>query len=81
MEQKELSGALFKNDRKEHEKQPDYRGDAKINGQEYWISAWVKEGKKGKFFSLAFTPKGSRPQPAAPPQVDVVDDIDGDLPF
>ena len=76
MEKKDMSGALFKNDRKEKETQPDYRGDAKINGQEYWISAWVKEGKAGKFFSLALTPKESRPEPA--PQAETFDD---DLPF
>lgn len=76
MEKRDLSGALFKNDRKEHEKQPDYKGDAKINGHEYWISAWVKEGKAGKFFSLALTAKEPRPEPT--PQTETFDD---DLPF
>jgi len=28
-----------------------------IAGVEYRISAWVKTGDNGKFFSLAFTPK------------------------
>ncbi len=31
------------------------------NGQEFWISAWVKQGKKGEFLSLAFEKKEDRP--------------------
>ncbi len=61
-EQRELSGNLFKNDRRETEAQPAYRGDAKIDGKVYKISAWVKDGKNGKFFSLAFTEKEEEPK-------------------
>jgi len=50
-------GALFRNQRKERENQPDHTGTINIDGQEYWLSAWVKEGKNGKFFSLAVTKK------------------------
>jgi hypothetical protein len=28
-----------------------------VDGKDYWISAWVKEGKSGKFMGLAVTPK------------------------
>lgn len=65
-EQKDGSGALFKNDRKEKETHPDYRGDCKIDGVDYWISAWVKEGKRGKFFSLSIQPKEQRAPTGAP---------------
>lgn len=46
------SGVLFKNDEKKNEKSPEYTGKINIEGKEYKLSAWVKEGKKGKFFSL-----------------------------
>ena len=48
------SGNLFKNDRKENENQPAYTGKCMVNGLPMQISAWVKEGKNGKFFSLSF---------------------------
>lgn len=50
---KENSGTLFKNNKKENERQPDYRGEVNVNGELFQIAAWVKEGKNGKFFSLS----------------------------
>lgn len=55
--QKENSGSLFKNDRKEKDTHPDYKGDINIGGTNYWLNAWVKEGKNGKFFSLSVNVK------------------------
>lgn len=59
-EQKNMSGVLFKNDRKEKDSHPDYTGNAMIHGQEFWMSAWIKEGRNGKFMSFSFRPKEAR---------------------
>jgi uncharacterized protein (DUF736 family) len=75
------SGALFKNDKKTLEKHPDYRGEAEVNGQKYYVSAWIKTAKSGsKFMSLSYTPKDETAQSktkAAP----VVEEIDDNIPF
>lgn len=57
MQQHDNSGALFKNDRKANDKHADYNGSITVNGVEYWLNAWLKDGKKGKFFSLSVKPK------------------------
>jgi hypothetical protein len=62
-QQRDNSGVLFKNHRKEKDSHPDYKGNGRINGRDVEISAWIKEGKRGKFMSLSFQPPRDR-QPA-----------------
>lgn len=50
-------GILFKNDRKENEKHPDYKGTLNVDGVEFWISGWRKDTKKGPALSLSVQPK------------------------
>lgn len=52
-ELKDGQGSLFTNERKEKETHPDWQGSIKIEGKEYWLSGWEKDGAKGKFFSLS----------------------------
>ncbi len=53
-EEKDMTGILFVNDRKEKDTHPDWNGRGVVDGKPVWIKAWKKEGAKGKFLSLSF---------------------------
>ena len=67
-EKRDNSGVLFKNDRKAATSHADYNGSITVNGVDYWLNAWVKEGQKGKFFSLSVKPKEVRQRAGVPPK-------------
>jgi hypothetical protein len=80
------SGILGKNERREKDTHPTHSGQCTIEGKQYWISAWVKDGRGGsRFFSLAFKPKMAREQgaPANPPAQTAAakDEFDDSIPF
>lgn len=57
-EQRDNSGALFRNEKKETAKHPDRTGSATIGGVAYWVSGWNEESAEGKkYVSLKFKPK------------------------
>lgn len=87
METKVNSGAIFKNDKKTADNQPDYRGKINVDGKEWEISLWVKEGQKaGKYFSAAIKEPWVKPDElqatAKPVQTNLMNETDDDgLPF
>ena len=77
-EHKDNSGSIFRNDRREKDSHPTHTGSAKIDGVEYWISAWVNETGGGKkYFSLKFRPKDEQSKPSKQD----VEWSDEDVPF
>ena len=63
-QQKEGQGSLFKNEKKNNEKSPEYTGSIMVNGKEMRLSAWVKDGKSGKFLSIQMSEKQT-PKPSS----------------
>jgi uncharacterized protein (DUF736 family) len=55
----ENSGAIFKNDKRETENHPMYKGSLNVEGKEYWVSVWVNTSQKSgqKYMSLKLNPK------------------------
>lgn len=82
-EQKDNSGTLFKNDRKDKDTHPDRTGTATIDGVSYWMSGWVKEGPKGPYMSVSFKRRDIQQQGAVSPRPKRTDNSDmaDDIPF
>jgi hypothetical protein len=78
---RENSGNLFRNEDKSWETDRDYRGELNVGGQLYWLSAWVKQGKAGKFLSISIKTKDAarKPEQAAVKSID--DDLSDAIPF
>jgi uncharacterized protein (DUF736 family) len=75
-EHKNGNGSLFKNVNKSSDNQPDYSGTIKLqDGTSQQIAAWVKEGAKGKFFSLKLS------DPYVKNETAKVAETSDDLPF
>ena len=55
------SGLLMKNDRKETDKHPDYRGSINVNGQDVKMPFIIGSGEGGSAF------KPGEPKPPIPP--------------
>lgn len=75
---------LFKNDRKEKDTHPDYRGDGKdLSGNDVWVSAWIKEGAKGKFMSCSMQVKQTKEDPQKETKKSLLQEAieDNDIPF
>ncbi len=49
-------GIMFPNFGKKKPQHPDFTGSALIGGVNYKISGWEKQGRRTKFYSMAFTP-------------------------
>jgi hypothetical protein len=57
------SGIVSKNKRKEKDTHPDITGSINVEGREYWLSGWQKQGQSGTFYSLSVKPKDQQAVP------------------
>lgn len=70
---KDMTGALFLNDKGDNPKRPDYKGRVVIEGKEWQLSVWKRTSKAGlDYLSVAV----DAPKAASEPKKE-----DGDLPF
>ncbi len=77
-ELRELAMFIFKNENRDVERnQATHQGNTKVDGKEYYVNCWVKEGKNGKFFSCTLTLKEQKPAPAE----DTMNVGDDEIPF
>ena len=86
-----MTGALWVNDEKTKDSQPDYKGNAEVDGVEYWVSAWKVDrsgNNRRPVLNIKFSAKdanrAANPNPPSdhgspPGQID--NDFDDDLPF
>lgn len=66
--------ALFKNELGDNPKKPNYTGSANIDGIEFRIAGWIREGKNGKFISGTVQLKEGDVKPKQ-------ETVDEDVPF
>jgi uncharacterized protein (DUF736 family) len=72
-------GAIFKNDYKQKDTHPDYKGKINVDGVEKEISLWVKTSTVGKsFFSASISEPYVKPEGSTPT---IADEVKDDLPF
>ena len=70
--------ALFKNDQGDNHKRPNYTGNLNVDGIEFRISGWVREGANGKFISGQVQLKEAKGETRSKPAVEGADE---DVPF
>lgn len=84
------SGILAANDRRRDDKDPTHTGSINVEGVEYWVSAWVNEGRAGsklegkRYFGLKLRPKEARqaaPQGQKPAHQGTAEDFNDEIPF
>ena len=76
-------GVLFKNQRKQSDRHPDYTGSINVDGVDHFLDAWIKKSGKGEtFMSLSVKRKDKQPQQGASRPADKQDEtLDDEIPF
>lgn len=72
---------LNKNDRKQQDSHADYQGKINVEGKDYWLNGWIKDGPNGKFISGTIKAIGEQQQKQAPARPSLRDEMSDDIPF
>lgn len=68
-------GALFRNDKGDNPKRPDYTGEINVEGTDYRLSAWLRESKAGKKYMSLSVQRKEAQRPVETPQEGFSDEI------
>jgi hypothetical protein len=66
------TGIIARNERKEKDTHPDQTGTINVDGVDYWLSGWIKEGRPGtklegkRYLSLSVRRKDAQAPASAP---------------
>lgn len=77
-------GAIWKNDKKETEKHPDFRGELNVKGEDFFVSAWKRKpgaSEKSPALSFSIQPKSDVSFKPKTDEVFPKSTIKDDLPF
>ena len=80
------SGIMARNERRDTDKHPEFTGSINVEGTDFWLSAWVNEGKPGgklegkKYFSIKLTRKEGGSAATGRPASDF-NFVSDDIPF
>lgn len=83
-------GQIWRNDKKTHDAQPDFRGSVNVDGVEYWVSAWKRKpdaNPKSPALTFAVQAKeeahnqGMAQARAAQPPAQDYNDFSDDIPY
>lgn len=75
------TGVLFKNNKGDNPKRPDYTGKINIAGKEYRLACWIKTGQSGKNFLSLTVSEIEQAEKTSEPVAETVAEIADDLPF
>lgn len=74
--------AIFKADKGDNPKRPDYTGSLNCNGTDFRVSLWMRESKTGtKFLSGQIQPKEAMPGVTIANSANALEELESDVPF
>ncbi len=78
MSDRDNTGAIWKNEKREKDTHPHFTGNATIDGVDYWVSAWKRDDdarENAPLLKFSFKVKEDRPKPQQAEAVDIEDDL------